>query len=136
MWISDKWTDFKILDTSCGEKLEQWGKYRLIRPDPQIIWETEKDEKLWGSANAQYHRSENGGGSWLIKDLPQVFDIKYGGLNFKLKPMGFKHTGLFPEQACNWDWAKNLIEKSQTKPSVLNLFAYTGSFACLLKGRG
>ena len=96
MWIADKWTSYEVLDASNGEKLEKWDKYRLIRPDPQVIWNTEKDKALWGSANAHYHRSNSGGGKWDIKKLPEVFEVDYRGLRFRLKPMGFKHTGAFP----------------------------------------
>ena len=126
MWIADNWTDYKVLDTSSGEKLEKWGKYTLIRPDPQVIWHTPKEHKGWQEHNARYHRSDKGGGSWEIKKLPEQWMIHYGGLTFCLKPFGFKHTGLFPEQAVNWDWFSDLIQKRNKPVKVLNLFAYTG----------
>jgi len=136
MWIADKWTSYQVLDASNGEKLEKWDKYRLIRPDPQVIWNTERDPDLWGSANAHYHRSSSGGGKWDIKKLPEVFEVNYRDLRFRLKPMGFKHTGLFPEQACNWDWLDETIRNAGRPVNVLNLFAYTGgaSVACAKAG--
>lgn len=126
MWLADKWTDYKILDTSDGEKLEYWGKYSLIRPDPQVIWKTKKENPLWKNADASYKRSRTGGGAWSDNRLPEKWTIKYRNLQFQIKPMGFKHTGLFPEQATNWDWFSNLIEKAERPINVLNLFAYTG----------
>jgi 23S rRNA (cytosine1962-C5)-methyltransferase len=126
MWLSDKWCDYKIVDTSSGEKLEYWGKYSLIRPDPQIIWKTEKKNPLWKHADASYKRSRTGGGAWSENKLPEKWTIKYRDLTFMIKPMGFKHTGLFPEQASNWDWFSELIKNSGREISVLNLFAYTG----------
>lgn len=126
MWIADKWQDYTIIDTSSGEKLEKWGKYSLIRPDPQVIWKTEKKDPLWKHADASYRRSSSGGGKWSENKLPEMWNIKYGDLTFQIKPMGFKHTGLFPEQATNWDWFRELISKAGRPISVLNLFAYTG----------
>ena len=126
MWIADKWEEYKILDTSSGEKLEMWGKYSLVRPDPQVIWKTEKKNPLWRSADAIYTRSRSGGGSWSGNKLPEHWTIRYGDLRFLIKPMGFKHTGLFPEQATNWDWFRELIEAAGRPIKVLNLFAYTG----------
>lgn len=136
MWIADKWKDYTILDTSSGEKLELWGKYSLIRPDPQVIWKSEKKNPLWRRADASYSRSHSGGGSWNENKLPQSWTISYRDLSFCIKPMGFKHTGLFPEQASNWDWMRDLIEKAGRPISVLNLFAYTGgaTVACAKSG--
>ena len=126
MWVADKWTDYKVIDTSSGEKLESWGKYTLIRPDPQVIWRTEKKNKLWRTADASYKRSRSGGGAWSDNKLPESWVISYGSLRFRIKPMGFKHTGLFPEQAANWDWFSELIKNAGRPIKVLNLFAYTG----------
>ncbi len=126
MWIADKWQDYTVLDTSSGEKLEKWGKYSLIRPDPQVIWKTEKKNPLWKKADASYKRSSSGGGAWSENKLPESWNISYGSLKFKIKPMGFKHTGLFPEQATNWDWFSELIRNANRPIKVLNLFAYTG----------
>ena len=126
MWIADNWTDYVVVDTSDGEKLEYWGKYSLIRPDPQVIWKTEKKNPLWRKADASYKRSKSGGGAWSENRLPESWIINYGDLRFRIKPMGFKHTGLFPEQAANWDWMRNLIKNAGRDISVLNLFAYTG----------
>ena len=126
MWIADNWTDYVVVDTSDGEKLEYWGKYSLIRPDPQVIWKTEKKNPLWRKADASYKRSKSGGGAWSENRLPESWIINYGDLRFRIKPMGFKHTGLFPEQAANWDWMRELIKNAGRDISVLNLFAYTG----------
>jgi 23S rRNA (cytosine1962-C5)-methyltransferase len=126
MWVADKWKDYTVIDTSDGEKLEMWGKYSLIRPDPQVIWKTEKRNKLWRDADASYKRSRSGGGAWSENRLPESWNISYGDLRFQIKPMGFKHTGLFPEQAANWDWFSELIKNACREVSVLNLFAYTG----------
>lgn len=126
MWIANKWQDYKVVDTSDGEKLEMWGKYSLIRPDPQVIWKTEKKNPLWKRADASYKRSRSGGGAWSENKLPDAWNIRYGDLTFQIKPMGFKHTGLFPEQATNWDWFRKLIENAKRPINVLNLFAYTG----------
>ena len=126
MWIADKWKDYTVLDTSSGEKLERWGRYTLVRPDPQVIWRTEKRNPLWRSADASYKRSRSGGGAWSENRLPESWTISYGDLRFRIKPMGFKHTGLFPEQAANWDWFSELIRNAGRPIRVLNLFAYTG----------
>ncbi|MBQ8268141.1 MAG: class I SAM-dependent methyltransferase [Clostridia bacterium] len=126
MWISDQWKDYTIVDTSDGEKLEYWGKYSLVRPDPQVIWKSEKQDPLWRRADARYTRSRSGGGSWNENRLPESWTIGYRDLTFQIKPMGFKHTGLFPEQAANWDWFRSLIENVGRPIRVLNLFAYTG----------
>lgn len=131
MWIADNWTDYEIIDTSCGEKLERWGKFYLLRPDPQVIWKTKKLVPEWKKLNGHYHRSAKGGGEWEFFDLPKEWEISYGDLRFKLSPFSFKHTGLFPEQAVNWDWFSSLIRSArENNPSreikVLNLFAYTG----------
>ncbi len=129
MWIADNWTDYEVIDTSCGEKLERWGKYILLRPDPQVIWNTPKHAKEWNRLNGHYHRSAKGGGEWEFFHLPDEWSIKYRDLTFHLKPFSFKHTGLFPEQAVNWDWFSQIIKES-ARPGktlkVLNLFAYTG----------
>ena len=126
MWSSENWKDYELLDTSDGEKLERWGKHILIRPDPQIIWGGIKKHPLWKKADAIYSRSGSGGGNWAKKNIPDEWRIGYGDLAFVIKPMGFKHTGLFPEQAANWDWFSELIKKSGRSIKVLNLFAYTG----------
>ncbi len=126
MWTAQHWTDYKVLDASSGEKLERWGKYVLVRPDPQVIWKTPKEKSGWTQYNARYHRSSAGGGSWEIRKLPEQWMISYGNLRFCLKPFGFKHTGLFPEQAVNWDWVSGLIRDCRKPVKVLNLFAYTG----------
>ena len=129
MYSADKWEDYELIDASDGERLERWGKYILIRPDPQIIWKNKKTSKLWGKADGIYRRSSSGGGAWVKNDVPEKWIISYGKLKFALKPMGFKHTGLFPEQASNWDWFSELIRERKEKGGsvkVLNLFAYTG----------
>lgn len=126
MWTADNWNDYKLIDSSSGEKLERWGKYTLIRPDPQVIWNTEKKNPLWRSADASYRRSHTGGGSWSENKLPDKWTIKYRDLTFRVKPMGFKHTGIFPEQATNWDWFSDIIKNAARPVKVLNLFAYTG----------
>lgn len=126
MWIADNWKDYVVIDTSSGEKLERWGKYTLIRPDPQVIWKTEKKNPLWRTADASYKRSRSGGGAWSDNKLPESWVISYRDLSFRIKPMGFKHTGLFPEQAANWDWFGDLIRNADRPIKVLNLFAYTG----------
>ena len=130
MWIADQWSDYEVLDTSSGEKLERWGDYLLIRPDPQVIWQTERTLKGWKAPNAHYHRSAKGGGSWEFFDLPESWQIRYGTLTFNLKPFSFKHTGLFPEQAANWDFFRPLIKNAVRPVRVLNLFAYTGGATC------
>ena len=136
MWIADNWKDYKILDTSSGEKLELWGKYSLVRPDPQVIWKSDKKNPLWNKADASYKRSKSGGGAWNDNKLPESWTVNYKDLTFLIKPMGFKHTGLFPEQATNWDWMRELIENAERPISVLNLFAYTGgaTVACAKAG--
>ena len=126
MWIADNWKDYEVIDCSKGEKLERWGDYILVRPDPQVIWDTPRKEKGWHKMNAHYHRSKKGGGEWEFFDLPQQWSIHYRNLTFQLKPFSFKHTGLFPEQAANWDWFSELIKKAGRPVKVLNLFAYTG----------
>lgn len=126
MWVSKNWKDYRLLDASDGERLELWGKYSLIRPDPQVIWKNEKKHPLWEKADAGYRRSRSGGGAWTENRLPESWRIGYGDLRFIIKPMGFKHTGLFPEQATNWDWFSELIRHAGRPIKVLNLFAYTG----------
>ena len=127
MWISDKWQDFELIDCSDGEKLERWGKYFLVRPDPQAIWSTPKKDERWATCNAKYSRSETGGGRWSKEKLPEAWQIRYRDLTFNVKPMNFKHTGIFPEQAANWDWAREKILASGREINVLNLFGYTGA---------
>jgi len=126
MWIADQWNDYEVLDTSCGEKLERWGDYYLVRPDPQVLWQTPKKLKQWKKPNGHYHRSSKGGGQWEFFDLPKTWDIRYRELIFHLQPFSFKHTGVFPEQAVNWDWFSDKIRKAGRPVKVLNLFAYTG----------
>ena len=129
MWIADGWNDYEVIDTSNGEKLERWGEYRLVRPDPQVIWNTKRDDRLWRKKNGHYHRSKKGGGEWEFFDLPKKWQIHYRELTFNLQPFSFKHTGLFPEQAVNWDWFSSLMKERTEKgleTKVLNLFAYTG----------
>ena len=126
MWIADHWKDYEVIDTSCGEKLERWGRYILLRPDPQVIWKTEKTVPEWNHLNGHYHRSSKGGGEWEFFKLPEEWTISYRELNFRLKPFSFKHTGLFPEQAVNWDWCSERIREAGRPVKVLNLFAYTG----------
>lgn len=126
MWTADNWKDYEILDTSSGEKLERWGRFILIRPDPQVIWNTKKINAGWKKPNAHYHRSSRGGGDWEFFDLPKQWNIHYKNLTFALKPFSFKHTGLFPEQAVNWDWFSGKIASAGRPVRVLNLFAYTG----------
>ncbi len=126
MWIADNWKDYEILDCSGGEKLERWDSYLLIRPDPQVIWDTERTHPGWKKPNARYHRSVRGGGEWEFLELPNQWSIQYHGLTFHLKPFSFKHTGLFPEQAVNWIWIGNQLRQARRPAKVLNLFAYTG----------
>lgn len=126
MWIADGWKDYQIIDCSEGEKLERWGDYILLRPDPQVLWNTPKKDPAWKKLNGHYHRSSKGGGEWEFMNLPEQWSINYKELTFNLKPFAFKHTGLFPEQATNWDWFGDLIKKEQREIKVLNLFAYTG----------
>lgn len=126
MWVADNWKDYELLDASDGERLERWGSFILKRPDPQIIWKNSAKHKKWNTADAIYTRSAKGGGEWTKNNLPEQWTISYGNLKFNLKPMGFKHTGLFPEQAVNWDWFSSLIRSANRPIKVLNLFAYTG----------
>ena len=127
MRVSDKWKDYELLDCTDGERLERWGNIILIRPDPQVIWKTGRRHPMWRKANARYNRSQTGGGSWeILGKLPDRWEIAYGDLKFNIKTMGFKHTGLFPEQATNWDLVRGMIEKAGRPLKVLNLFAYTG----------
>ena len=131
MWLADGWKDYEVIDTSSGEKLERWGDYILVRPDPQVIWNTKKSDYRWHNPNGHYHRSNKGGGSWEFFDLPEQWSVNYRNLTFQLKPFSFKHTGLFPEQATNWDWfSKKIADAKEKNPDreikVLNLFAYTG----------
>ena len=126
MWIADNWKDYEVIDCSKGEKLERWGEYLLVRPDPQVIWDTEKTLRGWKRMNGHYHRSKKGGGEWEFFDLPKQWQIHYRDLTFNLKPFSFKHTGLFPEQAVNWDWFSEKIKNANRPVKVLNLFAYTG----------
>lgn len=127
MRVADKWKDYELIDCSCGERLERWGNVTLIRPDPQVIWKTEKKNPLWKKADAVYHRSQSGGGNWEIKrKIPDFWTIGYRDLTFNIKTMGFKHTGLFPEQAVNWDYTADVIKNAGRPVKVLNLFAYTG----------
>ena len=137
MNIANEWKDYEIIDMANGEKLERWGNIKLIRPDPQIIWKNKSFPNEWKNANARYNRSNTGGGAWEYKKrLPESWQVKYKNLTFNIKPMGFKHTGLFPEQAVNWDWMINKIQQSKRNIKVLNLFAYTGgaTVACLSAG--
>lgn len=137
MNIAKDWKEYEILDMANGEKLEKWGNIILVRPDPQIIWKEKSFPEKWEKVNATYHRSKTGGGAWEYKsNLPKSWQIQYKELTFNIKPMGFKHTGLFPEQASNWDWIMDKIRKSNRTIKVLNLFAYTGgaSVACLAAG--
>ena len=133
MWTADGWKEYEVLDTSGGEKLERWGDYLLIRPDPQVIWNTPRNDRGWKRPNGHYHRSSKGGGEWEFFDLPEQWEIHYhlaapgtNRLTFHLKPFSFKRTGLFPEQAANWEWFSDLISKAERPIKVLNLFAYTG----------
>jgi 23S rRNA (cytosine1962-C5)-methyltransferase len=127
MRVADNWKDYELIDCSCGERLERWGNITLIRPDPQVIWKTEKKNPLWKKADAIYHRSQTGGGQWEIKNkIPDFWTIDYRDLTFNIKTMGFKHTGLFPEQAVNWDLTAEIIKNAGREVKVLNLFAYTG----------
>lgn len=126
MWIAEHWKDYEVLATSGGEKLERWGEYILVRPDPQVLWNTPHSHPMWKKKNGHYHRSAKGGGEWEFFSLPKQWNISYGELTFCLKPFSFKHTGLFPEQAVNWDWFSEKIKKAGRPIKVLNLFAYTG----------
>lgn len=130
MWIADQWKDYEVIDTCSGEKCERWGDYILVRPDPQVIWDTGHHNPAWKKKNGHYHRSNKGGGEWEFRDLPEEWSITYRDLTFNLKPFSFKHTGLFPEQAVNWDWCAQKIKEATREKGrqlkVLNLFAYTG----------
>lgn len=137
MRYTSDWKDYELLDCSSGERLERWGNVTLVRPDPQVIWKTPKKHPAWRRADAVYHRSSSGGGNWEIKNkIPSFWSIGYGDLNFNVKTMGFKHTGIFPEQAVNWDYTAKLIKNAGRPVKVLNLFAYTGgaTVACLKAG--
>ena len=137
MDVANNWKDYEILDMANGEKLERWGNVVLIRPDPQIIWKNKSFPNKWNDANAKYNRSSTGGGSWKYnKKMPENWQIRYKDLTFNIKPMGFKHTGLFPEQAVNWDWMISKIKNAKREIKVLNLFAYTGgaTVACSYAG--
>ena len=136
MWLADGWKDYEVLDCSSGEKLERWGNYILVRPDPQVIWNTPKKAWGWQKRNGHYHRSSKGGGEWEFFDLPKQWSVHYRNMTFHLKPFHFKHTGLCPEQAVNWDWCAKKIKQCSYPVKVLNLFAYTGgaTVACLSAG--
>lgn len=138
MRYTEDWKDYELIDCSGGEKLERWGNQILVRPDPQVIWKSERKNKLWYQPGARYERSRSGGGQWNVyKKMPSVWQVKYKDLTFNIKTMGFKHTGLFPEQAVNWDLTREVIRNSGRKDvKVLNLFAYTGgaTVACLKEG--
>ena len=137
MNLASDWNDYQILDMANGEKLEKWNNITLVRPDPQIIWKQKTYPEKWKKADAKYSRSNTGGGAWNYnKKLPSAWQVKYKDLVFNIKPMGFKHTGLFPEQAVNWDWMINKIKSANKEIKVLNLFAYTGgaTVACLSAG--
>ena len=137
MNIASDWKDYEILDMANGEKLERWGNVFLVRPDPQIIWKDKLYPQKWKKVNAKYYRSKTGGGAWeYSRKMPKAWQIKYKNLTFNIKPMGFKHTGLFPEQAVNWDWMIDKIKNEKREIKVLNLFAYTGgaTVACLSAG--
>ena len=136
MLIADKWKDYEVLDTSSGEKLERWGDYILVRPDPQVIWNTKKSLPEWKNWNGHYIRSSKGGGHWEFRDLPESWTVNYGPLTFNLKPFSFKHTGVFPEQAVNWDLTAQIIREADRPMNVLNLFGYTGcaTLACMKAG--
>ncbi len=127
MWISDRWTDYELIDCSRGERLERWGDQILIRPDPQVIWDTPREDPRWKHPAARYSRSSSGGGHWDKNTLPERWEISYGALRFCVRPMNFKHTGLFPEQACNWDFLAEKIRGAGREVQVLNLFGYTGA---------
>ena len=141
MWIADNWKDYEVIDCSKGEKLERWGRFILVRPDPQVIWDTPQTEERWKKKNGHYHRSQKGGGEWEFFDLPDEWSIRYQDLTFRLKPFSFKHTGLFPEQAVNWDWFSSIIKTAKAQEpnrqiKVLNLFAYTGGATLAARAAG
>ena len=130
MWVAENWKDYEVIDCSKGEKLERWGNYLLVRPDPQVLWDLPRKADGWRKKNGHYHRSNKGGGEWEFFHLPEQWEIHYNDLTFHLKPFSFKHTGLFPEQAVNWDWFSSLIKGANRPVKVLNLFAYTGGATC------
>jgi len=137
MLLADQWKDYELIDTADGEKLERWGEFTLRRPDPQVIWSVQKSSKEWKNVDAHYHRSSRGGGEWQYnKKLPQRWTVSFGPLSFYIEPTGFKHTGLFPEQAVNWKWMMEKIEAAGRPIKVLNMFAYTGgaTVACAYAG--
>ena len=136
MWRSDQWKDYELIDCGRGEKLERWGDQLLVRPDPQAIWNTPRTHRGWKQNAGRYARSSSGGGQWQNKSMPERWTVSYGSLTFNIKPMNFKHTGLFPEQAANWDFAQEQIRRAGRPISVLNLFAYTGgaTVACAAAG--
>ena len=136
MWIADRWEDYELLDCGCGQRLERWDRQVLVRPDPQAIWETPRRHPAWRKADGRYLRSSTGGGHWEKEALPESWKIRYGALTFQVKPMNFKHTGLFPEQAVNWDFMAEKIRGAGRPIRVLNLFAYTGgaTLACAKAG--
>ncbi len=137
MRIADKWLDYELIDCTYGERLERWGDIILVRPDPQVIWKTEKSSGLWQTPNAVYNRSSAGGGSWSVKTkMPDSWRVSYNSLKFNIKTMGFKHTGLFPEQAVNWDLLTSVIRGAGRPVKVLNLFAYTGGATVAALGAG
>ncbi len=136
MWISDQWKDYELLDASRGEKLERWGRHILLRPEPQAIWDTPRLDPRWKRPDAVYRRSSSGGGAWEKNALPAAWTLSYGALRLNVKPMNFKHTGLFPEQAANWDWAMDKIRGAGRPISVLNLFGYTGAATCACLAAG
>lgn len=141
MWVADKWKEYELIDCEGGERLERWGNYILIRPDPQVIWSGKRNNPLWREAHGVYRR-QGGGGAWVVNRMPESWCISYGDCRFRLRPMGFKHTGLFPEQAVNWDWVSGILRNRIAEnggadaPQVLNLFAYTGgaTVACAKAG--
>lgn len=128
MWTADKWQDYELIEASDGQRLERWGDVILVRPDPQVIWSDMRSDPRWKRPDGVYTRSRSGGGAWTVHNMPEKWTVSYGALRFMLRPMGFKHTGLFPEQATNWDWFGDLLRAraSGKRPRVLNLFAYTG----------
>lgn len=127
MFVSDRWQDYELMDTGDGERLERWGRFVLRRPDPQVIWPASLGQKTWNEIHGHYSRSSSGGGRWdFLKELPERWSISYHSLKFYVRPTGFKHTGLFPEQAVNWDWLAKLIKTRNSPVRVLNLFSYTG----------
>ncbi len=136
MWIADQWKDYELLDTSDGERLERWGSHILVRPDPQVIWQSARTRPEWKKPGGIYHRSSSGGGQWELHSLPERWQITYRDLRFQVKPMNFKHTGIFPEQAVNWDFMRARIREAGRPVKVLNLFAYTGgaTMACAREG--